>query len=653
MIRGHRAMSCHAGESGLSGGALVAGDDSDEEGEEDYFAVDGKGRGAESEGLLAGGRGVGAEGIVEELALARRPLLGKDPSLSLRLLDRALEDSLGCARYQKRVLLLAMLSFFVAVSSEALTNLLMVEFKREWGVSTEELALVHSLAATGKMLGSFSMGFMSDQLGRAGTFVALIVLQVSLVLASSFSPGLAAFSLCHLGTGFAVGGIMVLINSILSESVPTSQRAQYVVFSSLSIPVSGLSINLIAWALFPAIGWRWVVRGVAGVGVLPLLLSRYVTESLRFLVVRGEHDRAVEAMQRIAETNEAPYPWYFSKEALAANHLSPAEQAELADRRARARAREGEGAGAGAAPPSRLRRLMTRLSSSRNLRILAPLLAVWFQLSFAGNVFHFLPLEMKKFLGGHNAHFVTALVMGLAGLTGSVLTLFMVRVFSRVYVIRAAGLACAVATYSLVLGDTATLLFSSIFAMHTASSIVLSTLYVYTPEMIPTKIRATALGLCVSVHELAHVAGPWLSAKLASSGLALTGLVYGSLYLFGWLVTFALVRKEDNELYEGEPAAGKTEQERGQEQGQGLPESPTEPLVEGQSHYGAPPTRYDDHPGAPPSKPPPSNPPPSLVDVWVAINTEPPQPAQPATESTAGARAAPESQPPQLSSFEI
>jgi hypothetical protein len=30
----------------------------------------------------------------------------------------------------------------------------------------------------------------------------------------------------------------------------------------------------------------------------------------------------------------------------------------------------------------------------------------------------------------------------------------------------------------------------------------------------------------------------------------LTGLVNGSLYLFGWLVTFALVRKEDNELYE-------------------------------------------------------------------------------------------------------
>jgi hypothetical protein len=74
----------------------------------------------------------------------------------------------------------------------------------------------------------------------------------------------------------------------------------------------------------------------------------------------------------------------------------------------------------------------------------------------------------------------------------------------------------AVTTYSLVLGDTATLLFSSIFAMHTASSIVLCTLYVYTPEMIPTKIRATALGLCVSVHELAHVAGPWLLAKLAS-----------------------------------------------------------------------------------------------------------------------------------------
>jgi putative MFS transporter len=640
-------MSCHGG---ASGGALAACDDSDgSDGEEDLFAVDGKGRGAESEGLLAGGRGDG-EGVAEDAALAGRARFGKDPSLNLRLLDRALEDSLGCARYQHRVLLLAMLSFFVAVSSEAMTNLLMVEFKREWGVSTEELALVHSLAATGKVLGSFSMGFISDQLGRTGTYVGLIVLNVSLSVASSFSPGLTEFSLCHLGTGFAAGGIMVLINSILSESVPSSLRAQYVVLSSLSISVSSLSMNLLAWALFPSIGWRWVLRGVAVLGVLPLLLSRYVTESLRFLVVRGEHDRAVAAMQRIAENNEAPYPWYFSKEALATNHLSPAEQAGLAERRAR----ERKGQGLGAAPPSRLRRLLTRLSSSRNLRILAPLLATWFQLSFAGNVFHFLPLEMKKFLGGHNAHFVTALVMGLAGLTGAVLTLLMVRVFSRVYVIRVACLACAVATYSLFLGNTATLLFTSIFAMHTVSSIAGTTLYVYTPEMIPTKIRATALGLCVSVHELAHVAGPWLSAKLASSGLALTGLVYGSLYLLCWLFTFALVRKEGIELYEGEPVPEQGQEQeqgpgRGQEQGRGQQreQAPAEPHAKGQSYYGAPPVLSDDHPGAPQSKPPPP-----LVVAWVAINAQTPRPAQPVEAPTTAAPAAPEP-PKSFSSFEI
>ena len=46
-------MSCHGG---VSSGALVACDDSDgSDGEEDFFAVDGKGRGAESEASTKNG----------------------------------------------------------------------------------------------------------------------------------------------------------------------------------------------------------------------------------------------------------------------------------------------------------------------------------------------------------------------------------------------------------------------------------------------------------------------------------------------------------------------------------------------------------------------------------------------------------------------
>ncbi len=116
-------------------------------------------------------------------------------------------------------------------------------------VSADELnyisAYINSLYIAGWAVGGFMWGFISDKIGRvkalaisAGTFGLFTML-------ISFAPSWEMVVIFRLLSGLAVGGILVITPTLLSEIWPASSRSVMIGIDSIGFPIGIFSSGLI------------------------------------------------------------------------------------------------------------------------------------------------------------------------------------------------------------------------------------------------------------------------------------------------------------------------------------------------------------------------------------------------------------------------
>jgi putative MFS transporter len=79
-------------------------------------------------------------------------------------------------------------------------------------------------------------------------------------------------------------------------------------------------------------------------------------------------------------------------------------------------------------------------------------------------------------------------------------------------------------------------------------------LYLYTPEIYPTRMRAAGTGLATSFLRAASAAGPFLVGfVLKSGGIAAVFLVFGAVTIVGFLATLGATETRRRQLEEINP----------------------------------------------------------------------------------------------------
>jgi len=177
-------------------------------------------------------------------------------------------------------------------------------------LSGEQIGGVASFYVTGAVIGALFFGWLTDRLGRKRMFFVTLAIYLLGVLLSAFSWDFLSFALFRCVTGFGIGGEYAAINSAIDELIPARLRGRIdlVVNGSYWLGAalgSGATIILLNPRWFPIdLGWRLGFGLGAALGLLILLLRRFVPESPRWLVSHGqdkEAERAVEEIERRVE----------------------------------------------------------------------------------------------------------------------------------------------------------------------------------------------------------------------------------------------------------------------------------------------------------------------------------------------------------------
>ncbi len=174
-------------------------------------------------------------------------------------------------------------------------------------LTAEQIGGAASVYVVGAVIGALLFGWLTDRYGRKSIFNVTLGVYIVGVLLSAFSWDVRSFMLFRLVTGIGIGGEYSAINSAIDELIPARLRGRVDLIVNGSFWVgagagAGASLFLLSGhAVGIDLGWR-LGFGIGGVlGLVILLLRRWVPESPRWLVThgrQGEGDAAIDGIER-------------------------------------------------------------------------------------------------------------------------------------------------------------------------------------------------------------------------------------------------------------------------------------------------------------------------------------------------------------------
>ena len=443
-------------------------------------------------GILVG-LGLSVYGLVPRLSEIVRPPRG--PDLYVHAMDSA---RLTSTHYWLFTVLLAAL--VVDVMKPATLGFVMPGMRGEYGLTPMQLAAFPLTALTGTTLGSLVWGVLADRIGRR----ACVLLASLFFIGTSICGFMPSYRwnlfMCFF-MGVSAGGLLPIVYALMAETVPPRMRSWLIIAHGGLGTIAGyLLASGLATVLEPVFTWRILWFMGLPTGLLIVALNRYVPESPRFLLQRGEEAAAQAVMRRFG--------------AIAEKRPVTREGAVVALMAA---------AGARMPAMARLQVLFWRPLTSQSLMILLYGLS-WGLVNWG--FLTFLPTMLRE--NGFDPAGASSILFyaSLAGIPGVLLAAWLYgRWSSRWTMAGFAALTCVMMMGFALLGPNLgasgrPVLLALTMGLMMSSTAVIAMLSPYAAEVYPTHLRGTGSGLAAGSGKLGGIVGPLVMGLVLSSGAA-------------------------------------------------------------------------------------------------------------------------------------
>ncbi|RFU87217.1 MFS transporter [Streptomyces triticagri] len=374
----------------------------------------------------------------------------------------------------------------------------------EWNLSTGQATFAVTAASIGMLIGALLAGSLGDRIGRVRTVALGVGVTAIASLAVAFSWNIETFALFRFVQGLGIGGVVPVAATYINEIARSDKRGRFVLIYEMIFPAGLAAASLVAVWVVPNFGWRAMfVIGAVPV-ILAALLPRTVTESPRWLLARGRTEEAERALADIE-----------AQVSRATGDVLPAPAAT--DHRVEEDVTRG-----------RLRELFV----GRYLRRTVIVSALWFVAYYVNHgISTWLPsLYTKNFGLDLTTALVYTLLSNVTGLIGTfVVAMFIDRIGRRPALVAALGgtvltlgvLALAGATSGLQVAIFASATTFFLYAINAG-------LYLYSPELYPTRNRAKGAAFGGLWNRLGVILGPVVVGGILGAGGSLK-LVFAQL----------------------------------------------------------------------------------------------------------------------------
>ncbi|MBO2945576.1 MFS transporter [Paenibacillus sp. F411] len=365
---------------------------------------------------------------------------------------------------QRKLLFSAGISWMFDAMDVGMISFVVAALAKEWSLGSQEVGLLASSTSIGMVFGALLAGMLADRYGRKNLLLWTLIIFSAASGLSALATGFAVLCILRFVAGIGLGGELPVAATLVSESMPVEDRGRSVVLLESFWAAGWILSALIAYFIIPDYGWRMAFV----IGALPAFYALYLR-------------RAIEDSPRYVKQK-------------AARRLSLSER-------------------------------ISSVWSSEHRKTTLMLWVLWFTVVFSYyGMFLWLPTVMVDKGFSLVKSFQYVLIMTLAQLPGYFTAAYLIEKFGRKFVL---------VTYLVFTALSAMWFgYATSVGMLLAAGICLSFfnlgawggLYAYSPELYPTRMRSTGVGLATSFGRIGGVIAPLLVGVLKENGNSISSI---------------------------------------------------------------------------------------------------------------------------------
>lgn len=360
---------------------------------------------------------------------------------------------------QRKLLLSAGLSWMFDAMDVGIISFVAAALATEWSLTPQQTGLFTSMNSVGMAFGAAIAGIMADKYGRKSVLLwTLVIFSVASGL-SAAATGFAMLLVLRFIAGFGLGGELPVASTLVSESVPVKDRGRAVVLLESFWAAGWIASALISYFVIPEYGWQIAFLICAVPALYALYLRKAIQDPPRFTrKIAGNPERRLSVKERFIAV------W-----------------------------------------------------SSQHRRATIMLWILWFTVVFSYyGMFLWLPsvMVLKGFSLVKSFEYV--LIMTLAQLPGYFTAAYFIEKFGRKFVLVVYLLLTAASAAWFGNATTEGMLIAAGICLSFFNLGAWGGMYAYTPEMYPTRVRSTGVGLAASFGRVGGIIGPYLVGMLVA-----------------------------------------------------------------------------------------------------------------------------------------
>ena len=424
-------------------------------------------------------------------------------------------ERLPATSWHRRIMLIVgMAGFFDAFDALTIAFVLPVLIPL-WHIQTSAIGALISIGYVGQLIGATLLSGMAERNGRLQILRWSIAIYAVSSFACAFSWSYGSLFLFRFIQGIGLGAEVPVAATYMNEFTRAELRGRLVVLFQ-AIFAFGVMVTAFAaiWVV-PHLGWQWMFVIGALPAILAVWLRRLVPKSPRWLAAHGKLDEADKALSRIE--NE-----------VAAQGGTPAPVAANIPKIVKENARWSDLFGRNYLP-----RTLTAWALAFATSLVGYGLLAWLPTIYR-TVYH-LPIEQNL-----QYSFISYFV----GLFGSLSGALLIDRFGRrvCFIVSFLGACIPLLTLWWLSRETHVDVITVVELASVALffiSILLAAIYVYLPEIYPTRMRALGSGAASAWMRIASIVGPIIvGAILGGAGLSSVFLFFGASAFVGGAIVF-------------------------------------------------------------------------------------------------------------------
>jgi len=188
--------------------------------------------------------------------------------------------------------------------------------RKDFALSAGTEGLVVSAVLFGATLSSVLSGRLADRLGRRTVLLIASMFFIVGSITGAFATSVTVLVISRFGLGLAIGVASFTAPLYISEIAPPNMRGRLVGLNQLAITLGILLSYVVDFSFAKSGQWNWMIGLGAVPGLLLALGMFFLPESPRWLLLRGQKEKAREVLQEVRGRSDVSAEWNEIQETL-------------------------------------------------------------------------------------------------------------------------------------------------------------------------------------------------------------------------------------------------------------------------------------------------------------------------------------------------